>query len=133
MAHPAGCGGGRESPNWKDVRNQYRNGNGEPLYVNVRTIDFSGVTNTGWDQYGNKSYTFSGEDYTVYGTVTLHQINDQEFQVLPDPHNNNIRWNEGLTFRNLATAANRVVYGSGKPYGINFVGIRQFDKLGRQQ
>ena len=137
MAHPLQCGGGKESSNWADAREHYRYGSGEPVYVNVRTIDFSGVTDTGWDQYGNKTFTFSGSDYTVYGTVTLHRINEREFQVLPDPQNNNVRWSEGPTFRNLATAANAVAFFLPLPnqysgsYEFHFVGIRRFDQLNK--
>lgn len=114
---------------------RYRSGVGGTVRIDVDTLDFGGLTDSGWDAENRKTFTFRNtQDYGVHGTVTIQKMDADTFSVLPETYNNDHKQSLSVVHpRNVATAINRWLHGSGDPFRFEFDGARSFDKLGRGQ
>lgn len=112
---------------------RYRSGAGGVIRIDTDTLDFGGLTDSGWDSNNRKTFTFRNtQDYGVHGTVTIQKVDADTFTVRPETYNNDHKQSLGVLHpRNVATAINRSLHGSGQPFGFEFDGARRFDKLGR--
>lgn len=112
---------------------RYRSGAGGVIRIDIDTLDFRGLTDSGWDSNNRKTFTFRNEqDYSVHGTVTIQKIDADTFTVLPETYNNDHKQSLSVVHpRNVATAINRWLHGTGQPFRFEFDGARRFDKLGR--
>lgn len=112
---------------------RYRSGEGGVIRIDIDTLDFGGLTDSGWDSNNRKTFTFRNQqDYGVHGTVTIQRIDADIFTVLPERYNNDHKASLSVVHpRNVATAINRGLHGPGQPFGFEFDGARRFKKLGR--
>jgi hypothetical protein len=109
------------------ARDKYRNGGGGDVLIDIHTLDFSGLENSGWSQEGTKTFTFKSIDFLVHGTVTVRKTGPNHFSVDPETYNNDLK--PGLSIRNVLTFGNRLAHGRGSPFRFVFVGERRFDDL----
>lgn len=129
-------GYGEDSIGRDEAKARYQSGAGITTRIDIDSLDFSGLNNHGWSDNGTKLFTFRNAlDYGVHGTVTIQRIDNATFSVLPETYNNDYKEGPGvvLAARNFATWINRLGHGDGKPFKIEFDGVRRFDSLGRKQ
>jgi RHS repeat-associated protein len=112
---------------------QYRSGAGGVIRIDIDTLDFGGLTDSGWDSNNRKTFTFRDkQDYGVHGTVTIQKMDTDTFTVLPETYNNDHKQSLSVVHpRNVATAINRWLHGPGQPFSFEFDGARRLEKLGR--
>lgn len=113
---------------------RYRSGSGGVVRIDIDTLDFGRLADSGWDSNNRKTFTFRDrQDYGVHGTVTIQKIDADTFTVLPETYNNDHKKSLSVVHpRNVATAINRSLHGLGQPFGFEFDGARRFDNLGRR-
>jgi len=123
-------------PDWdgyltlKEANEWYRNGNGEPLFVDASKIDLSGIYSLG-EKYVGQVKTFnlllnsgSLNDGLVYGKITLKRYPNHQVRAFADRydfemHNPKNPSNWG---RNAETVIGKKVAGEGTPFDINIYG-----------
>jgi hypothetical protein len=112
---------------------RYRAGAGGTIRIDIDTLDFGGLTDSGWDSNNRKTFTFRNkQDYGVHGTVTIQRIDSDTFTVLPETYNNDHKRSLSVVHpRNVATAYNRWQHGPGQPFTFEFDGAPRCDRLGR--
>jgi hypothetical protein len=112
---------------------RYRSGAGGVIRIDINSLNFGGLTDSGWDSNNRKTFTFRDKhDYGVHGTVTIQKIDADTFTVLPETYNNDHKPSLSVFHpRNIATAINRWLHGPGQPFRFEFDGARRFDKLER--
>jgi hypothetical protein len=123
-------------PDWdgyltlKEANEWYRNGNGEPLFVDLSKIDLSGIYSLG-EKYVGQVKTInlllnssSLNDGLVYGKIALMRYSNHKVRALADRydfemHNsmNPLDWG-----RNAETVIGSKVAGEGTPFEINIYG-----------
>ncbi len=90
-------------------------GNGEPYYVDARTIDFSYLSKSDLI-YDKETNTYSinlfSESYLsldniqvagALGSITLSYLGNNQYEIKPDYFDFDIRYSEGFSGRNIAT------------------------------
>lgn len=114
-----------------EANDWYRNGNGGALFVDIKKIDFTGISTEDFSGVGSKEAfnLFSGnsnslDDIRVYGNLTLKLYPDNMVRAYADTydfemHNsyNPLNWP-----RNLLTVIGKEYAGEGTPYNINITG-----------
>ncbi|MCQ2211938.1 MAG: hypothetical protein MJZ34_16780 [Paludibacteraceae bacterium] len=102
----------------------YRNGNGEPLFADLRKIDLSGFRSLGESKVGKK-YSFnliynsgSKDDRLVYGNLIFIRTPNDGVRAYADKYDFDMKPWCGNTVRNVQTLIGRQVAGEGKPYLI---------------
>jgi len=116
-----------------EANDWYRNGNGEPLYVNASKIDLSPVTtgylqDKGGSDYFNFFLTSNLETGLVYGTIKLTLEDPSSGQVSLGTKSGKLDFYDfdikpgnktiGRAVRNLGTHAGKALAGQGKGYEI---------------
>jgi len=123
-------------PDWdgyltlKEANEWYRNGNGQPIFVDLSKIDLSGIYSLG-EKYVGQVKTFnlllnsgSLNDGLVYGKITLKRYPNHQVRAFADRydfemHNPKNPSNWG---RNAETVIGKKVAGEGTPFDINIYG-----------
>ena len=123
-------------PDWdgyltlKEANEWYRNGNGQPIFVDLSKIDLSGIYSLG-EKYVGQVKTFnlllnsgSLNDGLVYGKITLKRYPNHQVRAFADRydfemHNPKNPSNWG---RNAETVIGSKVAGEGTPFEINIYG-----------
>ena len=121
-------------PDWdgmltlEEANEWYRNGDGEPLYVDAKQIDLSNFVSLG-DQYIGEKYGFNlltsgnSKDGLVYGNLIFERISNDGVIILPDTYDFDMHsWTPSNFVRNVETLIGMKVAGSGVPFKINFYG-----------
>ena len=126
----------KDRPDWdgkltlSEANEWYRNGNGEPLFVDLSKIDLSGIYSLG-EKYVGQVKTFnlllnsgSLNDGLVYGKITLKRYPNHQVRAFADRydfemHNPKNPSNWG---RNAETVIGKKVAGEGTPFDINIYG-----------
>ena len=126
----------KDRPDWdgkltlSEANEWYRNGNGEPLFVDLSKIDLSGIYSLG-EKYVGQVKTInlllnssSLNDGLVYGKIALMRYSNHKVRALADRydfemHNsmNPLDWG-----RNAETVIGSKVAGEGTPFEINIYG-----------
>lgn len=113
----------------EEANSWYRTGNGQPLYVDLRKIDLSGIRSLGENYVGqvkvfNLLFGASGSinDALVYGNITLKREPNNMVSANPDTYDFDIKpWgNPLICIRNIETMIGQSVAGEGVPYKIHF-------------
>jgi hypothetical protein len=113
-----------------EANDWYRNGNGEPLFVDLGKIDLSGIVSLGENYVGDvKTFNIlsparSLNDGLVYGNITLKRYPDHTVRAFSDPYDFDVKsWGNPLNWgRNIEIVIGSKVAGRGKPYEINIYG-----------
>ncbi|HRC79514.1 MAG TPA: RHS repeat-associated core domain-containing protein [Bacteroidales bacterium] len=130
-------------PDWdgyltlKEANEWYRNGNGQPIFVDLSKIDLSNLYSLGDEYISQEKYinlffaSISKNDALVYGTIKLKRYPNDQVKAYPDiydfeMHNakNPLNWP-----RNIGTKIGKAYAGDGIPFKINFYGSKQLKKL----
>ena len=126
-------------PDWdgkltlSEANEWYRNGNGAPLYVDLKKIDLSTIVSLG-EEYVNQKKTFnlllcsgSVEDGLVFGNITLKRYPNHSIRAYSDNYGFEMKnWNNPLNWgRNIETLIGSWVAGKGVPYDIHIYGSTQ--------
>jgi len=112
----------------------YRNGNGEPLYVDASRINLSPMEKGDFNGVGDSKYinfldprTFNKEAGLVYGTIKLTLLNHSGSVKLGGKNNlldvYNFDQQSGRPFRNIATWIGQEYAGQGTTYKIYNYGM----------
>jgi len=127
-------------PDWdgyltlKEANEWYRNGNGEPLFVDASKIDLSPVKKSDFSKVGDsfyKKFEFTTNTKTglVYGTIMLTLLNDKgdvqlgETGGFLDRYDFDIKKGVEHIPRNIATWIAKQIAGQGTSYNIFYYGI----------
>ena len=123
-------------PDWdgyltlQEANNWYRNGNGQPLFVDLNKIDLSGFYSLGESAVG-KTYRFnlavtsgSVNDRLVYGNLTFVRMPHDGVRAYADKYDFDMKswWNPFNWMRNVETLIGQQVAGEGQPYLIYLYG-----------
>ncbi len=120
-------------PDWdgyltlNEANEWYQTGNGEPLFVDLRKIDLSGVVSLGEKYVGQVKTlnlligSYSLNDGLVYGQVTLKRYSDHSVRAFADKYDFEMHsWKNPMNWgRNIETLIGRSVAGKGTGYEIN--------------
>ncbi|HOJ25508.1 MAG TPA: hypothetical protein PK081_09640 [Bacteroidales bacterium] len=112
----------------------YRNGNGEPLFVDASKIDLSPVKKSDFSKVGdfiykNFEFTTNTETGLVYGRIKLTLLNDKgdiqlgETGGFLDRYDFDIKKGVEHIPRNIATWIGKQIAGQGTSYNIFYYGI----------
>ncbi|MDH6353685.1 hypothetical protein M2132_000002 [Dysgonomonas sp. PH5-45] len=113
-----------------EANDWYRNGNGQPLYVDASKIDLSPVTTTDLEEGKGRYINFASPSYAnletglVYGNIKLTLLNENTGSVKLGGENGLLdnygfeMHKGGSKFRNFATKIGKMVAGNGKEYDI---------------
>ena len=130
-------------PDWdgsltlSEANEWYRNGNGASLFVDINTIDLSGIVSLG-EKYVGLKKTFNLlicsndlQDGLVFGNITLKRYPNHSVRSYSDKYDFNMHsWKNPLNWpRNFETLIGRLVAGKGVPYEINIYGIGQLNPI----
>jgi hypothetical protein len=113
---------------------QWQQGNGAPLNIDINTLDLSNVQLPANSLYRAQpnfdgSSFSSANDALVYGTVTLYPGPNNTVIGGYDTYNFDYKdWSLSTAPRNIATFFAKVIAGNGTPYKINFTGTAQVGK-----
>jgi RHS repeat-associated protein len=116
----------------------YRNGNGQPLFVNASKIDLSPLYNGDLKEGEERYVNFASPKYAnfqmglVYGTIKLKMLTGNNVQVGKNDHHldtYDFDYQEGRLGRNIVTWIGEKVAGTGRGYKIYSYGI---GKLGNR-
>jgi hypothetical protein len=103
----------------------YRTGGGQPLYVDVGSLDLSNVSKlspSGQVNFAGKNFS-SVNDALVYGTVTLFNGPNNTVEGGFDNYNFDLKpWSTKTFVRNFETIFGHIYAGEGTPYRIEFIG-----------
>ncbi len=107
----------------------WKNGNKEPLTVDVNKLNLSKVTHADFNSDGVAGINLASNHYAgldqglVYGGITLEKTGVNTFRVKPDTYNFEMHsWSSKTALRNVQTFGARILHGSGQPFKINFDG-----------
>ncbi len=114
----------------------YQNGNGQPLYTDLKKIDLSFIFSLG-DQYVGQVKTFnllfdsaSLNDGLVYGNITLKRYPNDCVRAFHDYYDFDIKpWGFSTFFRNIQTMIGQIVAGKGMRYEIRIYGTAKLKRI----
>ncbi len=122
----------------EEANKWYREGNGQPLYVDASKIDISPISTMdikkGESLYINfeSPINFNIQVGLVYGTIKITRIDDKGSVLLGAPNgyldNYGFEFQQGRTFRNFLTWIGKNIAGKGQPFNIYTYG---YSKLKR--
>lgn len=118
-----------------EANDWYHNGNGQPLYTDLKKIDLSFIFSLG-DQYVDQEKTFnllfdsaSLNDGLVYGNITLKRYPNDCVRAFHDKYDFDIKpWRLSTFVRNIQTMIGRIVAGNGIPYEIRIYGTAKLKR-----
>ncbi len=130
-------------PDWdghltlKETNEWFRNGNGEPLFVDLAKIDLSNTYSCGEKYVGKvKSINLffgsnSVNDFSVYGSITLKRYPDHQVKAYADKYDFEMhnQWNPLNWPRNWETRFGRRRAGEGQSYTIWINGSKKLQPL----
>lgn len=115
----------------KEANEWYRNGGGEPLFVDINKIDLSGIVWTGEEHIGEKKSfnllmgaSHNLNDGLVYGNLTFKRYPNNAIKAYTDIYDFDIKpWTYFSNWpRNLETIIGNLIARKGTPYEINIYG-----------
>ncbi|WKN46404.1 RHS repeat-associated core domain-containing protein [Tunicatimonas pelagia] len=117
-----------------DANKHYREGDGEPLFVNASKIDLSFVNPDIFEEIGDRkvvSTLTKSRDGLVYGQLELIYFGGNKVKIVDNEYGFEIGAEDGHPWlksakgfgRNVATITGNIVAGPGTPYMIHFVGF----------
>ena len=121
----------------KEANNWYRNGNGQPLYADIKKINLSNIRSLG-DKYVGQEKTInlllssnSLNDGLVYGTITLKRYPDDLVRAYADKYDFDMKsWYNPLNWsRNVETIIGGNVAGKGNPFLIFIYGSQKLKPM----
>ncbi|HOB77668.1 MAG: RHS repeat-associated core domain-containing protein [Bacteroidales bacterium] len=130
-------------PDWdgyltlNEANEWYRNGNGQPLFVDLSKIDLSNLYSLGDNYIGEEKYinlffaSISTNDALVYGTIKLKRYPNDQVKAYADVYDFNMHNSKNpLNWpRNIEAKIGKAYAGDGNPFNINFYGSKQLKKL----
>jgi len=133
----------KNRPDWdgyltfKEALDWYKNGNGQPLYVNLSKIDLSDIFSLGEGYVGQKEsfnlllHSASLNDGLVFGHITLKRYPNHRVKAYSDEFDFGMHnpWNPFNIPRNIETFIGRAYAGEGKSYEINIYGSKKLVPL----
>jgi len=131
------------SPDWdgylslNEANEWYRNGNGQPLFVDLSKIDLSNLYSLGDNYIGEEKYinlffaSISTNDALVYGTIKLKRYPNDQVKAYADVYDFNMHNSKNpLNWPiNIEAKIGKAYAGDGNPFNINFYGSKQLKKL----
>jgi hypothetical protein len=120
-----------------EANDWYRNGNEQPLFVDLSKIDLSGIVSLGEKFVGDEG-TFnlllnsnSLNDGLVYGQITLKRYPNHTVRAYADKYDFDMKswWNPLNWGRNIETAIGQKVAGLGTGYEINIYGSKKLTPI----
>lgn len=121
----------------EEANNWYREGNGQPLYTDIKKIDLSRIRSLG-DKYVGQVKTFnllissnSLDDGLVYGNITLKRYPNNSVRAYADKYDFDMKsWKNPLNWsRNGETIIGELVAGKGQPFEINIYGSQKLKPM----
>lgn len=121
----------------EEANNWYRDGNGQPLYTDIKKLDLSLIRSLG-DKYVGQVKTFnllissnSLNDGLVYGNITLKRYPNNSVRAYADIYDFDMKsWkNPSSWIRNGETIIGEHVAGKGKPFTINIYGSQELKPM----
>src|SRR5690554_1703137 len=121
---------------FEDAIFHYNYGKGEPVTVNLSTLNFDDITverflksKRQYQDHPSITVNFLGIDYKgyrkeqglIYGNITLVYIGNNTIMALPDQYNFEMHGSK-ISMRNILTAMGGIFNGYGTPYHIYFQG-----------
>lgn len=109
----------------------YRTGGGQPLFVDLKQVDLTGIHSEDFNGVGSKEVfnlflnSNSYNDQLVYGSITLKLYPNDQVRAYADNYDFKMHtplWNPLNMPRNAATKIGQKLAGRGKDYEINFTG-----------
>ncbi len=114
-------------PDWdgeltlEEANEWFRNGKGDPLFVNASKVDLSNYKSLG-DDYIGKNYTFntlfSSKHGRIFGNLNFKRIPDDRVKISKDIYDFDIKEWSKYPVRNILTIIGSWVAGDGKSYNI---------------
>jgi hypothetical protein len=110
-----------------EARNWWRNGKGESLMINIKSIDLSKIHVSDFGTKKIKSFNLLDKfmsnlnDGLVYGNIQLEYLGNNEVMVynLHDIYDFDVKtWTSKTWIRNIETIGGNIVNGKGEPYII---------------
>lgn len=124
---------------FNEANDWYSNGNGQPLYADIRKLDLSNFYSLG-DKYIGKEYVFNllntngfTDDGLVYGNVTFKRTPNDCVTIYKDTYDFDMKsWsNPDCWLRNIETIIGGMVAGEGTPFDIYFYNQAKLNILTR--
>ena len=121
----------------EEANKWYREGNGQPLYTDIKKIDLSRIRSFG-EKYVGQVKTFnllvssnSLDDGLVYGNITLKRYPNNSVRAYADKYDFDMKsWKNPINWsRNGETIIGKHVAGKGKPFEINIYGSQELKPL----
>ena len=130
-------------PDWdgcltlSEANEWFKQGSGDPLFVDLSKIDLSGIASFGKRQIGKKktyNLLLFGNPFTdgvVYGNITLKYYPDHIVKAYSDPYDFDMKpWINPMNWgRNIETIIGHKVAGEGTPFNIYFYGTYQLTPI----
>ena len=123
----------------QEANEWYRNGNGEPLYIDLKKLDLSCFVSLG-DEYIGKEYTFNLSIWSnnineklVFGNVKFIRCPNDGVRAYADTYDFDMKsgLNPLIIIRNIQTIIGSIVAGKGVPYNIYFYGTAKLRRKGK--
>lgn len=137
--YEASVAGLQHRPDWdgyitlKEANNWYRNGNGQPLYADLRLINFDGVKTLSIKKEGEEEivnliqHSGTVDDGLVYGNIKIKYYSNNRIRAYDDVYDFDMKkWSTPKNaIRNVLTKIGSAVAGNGTPFNIMFYGTKQ--------
>jgi hypothetical protein len=104
----------------------YRLGKGQPLYVDLNSIDLGGARASSFEGGVNSSYTFNlfklppTQQGLIYGNITLFLMDNNKVFAYPDNYDFDLKLQNGTFARDVFTIMGQYYNGAGSSYYIYF-------------
>ena len=119
--------------NLSEANNWYRNGNGNPLYVDAAKVDLSPLSKSDFSAIGSSKHVnfldpknLNIQTGLVYGTIQVTLIDDGGTVRIGNKNGlldiYDFDMQRGRGFRNIATQIGSMVAGEGTPFNIYYYG-----------
>ena len=133
----------KDRPDWDgkltlaEANDWYRNGNGQPLFINLANINLDGIISLGekyvgvQDHFNLLLHSSSINDGLVYGQITLKRYPNHQVRAYSDKYNFEMHnWLNPLNWgRNIETLIGRLYAGKGVDYEINIYGSKKLEPV----
>jgi hypothetical protein len=104
----------------------YRLGKGQPVYVNLNSLDLTGIRASSFKGGVNSSQSFNlfklppSEQGLVYGNITLYLMDNNKVFAYPDYYDFDLKMQSRTFKRDVFTIMGQYWNGAGTPYYIYF-------------
>jgi len=133
----------KDGPDWdgkltlKEANDWYRNGKGQPLFVDLININLDGILSLGENYVGVQDHfnlllhSSSINDGLVYGQITLKRYPNHQVRAYSDNYDFEMHsWYNPLNWgRNIETLIGRLYAGKGIGYEINIYGSKKIEPI----